>query len=357
MLHRYVRHYARFVVGVALAVLLATGAVALGPRTALRALQWQRTPSPPASATARATSTPWATITPTMGATLTVTLTPSVTPAETSTPTLVSTPSPTAPVAAMPTAVVMPSAAPTLMLAPQPLPTPDGKARTVRVPILMYHYISDPPADADAYRLDLSVRPRDLEAQLAYLQAAGYTGIGLGDLVRYLAVGDPLPAKPIIITFDDGYVDNFVYAFPLLCRYNFRGTFFLVTDFLDQGMSGYITWEQVQLMADKGMDIESHGLDHSDLQGRTAADQLQQVKRSREVIEAHVHQPVHFFAYPFGRYDERTIAALREAGYSAAVNTLAGVTHTSGGLFDLRRIRIHGGDGLDKFTAVLDYYQ
>jgi len=225
------------------------------------------------------------------------------------------------------------------------------------VPILMYHYISDPPASADAYRLDLSVRPRDFEAQLAYLQAAGYTSISLGDLVRHLTLGDPLPAKPIVLTFDDGYVDNFVYAFPLLCRYNFRATFFVVPDLVDQGVPGYLTWEQAQLMAEKGMDIESHGLDHSELRGESAADQLRQVQQSREAIESHLHRPVLFFAYPFGRYDKQTIAALRQAGYRAAVNTQAGVTHTSWGLFDLTRIRIHGGDGLDKFIAVLDYYR
>ena len=97
---------------------------------------------------------------------------------------------------------------------PAPQPTPDGMDRTVRVPILMYHYLSEPPPGADAYRVDLSVSP-DLFAQhLDRLQAAGYTTVNLYDLADFLARGTPLPPQPVIITFDDGYRDNFENAVP-----------------------------------------------------------------------------------------------------------------------------------------------
>ena len=90
---------------------------------------------------------------------------------------------------------------------PLPLPTPDGVLRTLRVPILMYHYISVSPPGADAVRRDLSVSPEALEAHLRYLQQEGYTAITLRDLSMALQCGYPLPPKPIVLTFDDGYRD------------------------------------------------------------------------------------------------------------------------------------------------------
>ena len=78
----------------------------------------------------------------------------------------------------------------------------------------MYHYISEPPPGADVYRRDLSVAPADFEAQLAWLRDQGYESITLTDLVYNLALGWPLPDEPIVITFDDGYVDNYTNAFP-----------------------------------------------------------------------------------------------------------------------------------------------
>ncbi len=220
----------------------------------------------------------------------------------------------------------------------------------------MYHYVSDPPPDADDIRLDLSVPPSRFEAQLAYLKQAGYTSITLEDLVLNLTTGRPLPPKPIILTFDDGYVDNFLYAFPLLRQYGFTGTVFVVTQFLDQGLPAYLSWEQAQLMEANGMDIEAHGVTHDDLRGQPAAWQLEQVQGARASLEQHLHQPVRFFSYPFGHYDSSTISALRSAGFWASVTTEAGAVHSSGDLFELTRVRIHGGDALDRFEQILAYY-
>ena len=93
-------------------------------------------------------------------------------------------------------------------------PTPDGIARTVQLPILMYHYVSVPPADADIYRKDLSIAPADFAAHLDRMQADGYTAISLYDFLNHLTLGTSLPEKPVIITFDDGYRDNYENAFP-----------------------------------------------------------------------------------------------------------------------------------------------
>lgn len=105
------------------------------------------------------------------------------------------------------------------VLAPAQLPadlTWDGVPRTVKVPILMYHYLSVPPASADIYRKDLSVAPDLFNAQLDRIQAEGYTTISLYELVNHLTTGQALPEKSLIITFDDGYRENYENAFPAL---------------------------------------------------------------------------------------------------------------------------------------------
>ena len=169
---------------------------------------------------------------------------PTGTPTSTATVTCTPTPSPTATLTAAPTAT--PSATPT------PGPTPDGVARTVRVPILMYHYISEPPPGADIYRKDLSVAPDLFESHLQYLAQNGYQMITLDDLLYALTQGRPLPPKPVILTFDDGYEDNYQSAFRLLQKYGLVGHFFIITDFVNAGRVGYMTWPQIEEMAAAG---------------------------------------------------------------------------------------------------------
>jgi peptidoglycan/xylan/chitin deacetylase (PgdA/CDA1 family) len=287
----------------------------------------------PATATATPMAGPTATPSPSPTATETAALTD--TPTAKLTATAAATLAPTVPVAAA-TAEV---------------------ERTARVPILMYHYVSDPPADADRVRVDLSVTPRRFEEQLRYLKDAGYTCVSLSDLVRYLQEGTPLPPNPVVLTFDDGYVDNYLYAFPLLRQYGFRGTFFVITGFLDEQRHGYLSWEQAATMEENGMDVEPHSYTHTDLRGRSVDYLVWQIEGSREAIEAHLHKTAAFFCYPAGRYDAQTIAVLRSAHFQAAVTTNPGSDHTTSGLLELTRVRVHGGDAIEKFGALMEYYR
>ncbi|RLT41265.1 MAG: hypothetical protein DWI57_07200, partial [Chloroflexi bacterium] len=124
----------------------------------------------------------------------------------------------------------------------------DGQPRTVRVPVLMYHYLSIPPDDANIYRRDLSVSPELFARQLEAIQAAGYTTISLYDLQAHLWEGAPLPEKPVVITFDDAYRDNYTNAFPLLRERGMIATIFVVTDFMDEERPAYMTWDMAREM-------------------------------------------------------------------------------------------------------------
>ena len=168
------------------------------------------------------------------------------------------------------TASATPSRTPTAAPSPTstPGPTPDGVVRTLTVPILMYHYASQPPPDADVYRRDLSVSPVQFESHLKYLADNGYRTITLDDLLYALAHGRELPARPVILTFDDGYADNYTNAFPLLEKYDMMAHFFVISDFVNQERPGYMTWPQIEEMAAAGQRFGSHSRDHPSLAGQ-----------------------------------------------------------------------------------------
>lgn len=230
---------------------------------------------------------------------------------------------------------------------------PDGVVRTANVPILMYHYLSTPPANADIYRRDLSVPPELFAAHLDRLQAEGYTTITLYDLVAYLQQGTPLPPKPVILTFDDGYRDNYENAFPLLRDRQMTATFFVVIEFINQERPEYLTWDMVRAMYAGGMAIEVHGVDHTTLRKRSRADLEFQALRSYETLQDRLGVRPRFLSYPAGEYDADTIAVFQAAGYWAAVTTIQGATHSSDNLFELRRVRIRNTTTADELVRLL----
>jgi peptidoglycan/xylan/chitin deacetylase (PgdA/CDA1 family) len=234
-----------------------------------------------------------------------------------------------------------------------PTPTPVIPERA-QVPILMYHYISDVPPGADRLRRDLTVTPENFRAQLQYLADAGYHPITLADVYFHLTQGYPLPDKPVVLTFDDGYRDAYEVVFPMLLDYGFPGTFFVLATPLHQESVDYVTWAQVKEMSDAGMAIESHGRDHVDLRGRSNDFLVYQILGIQEAIHYHTGRLPRFFAYPSGQYDANTIAVLESADYWGAVTTEWGSEHSLESRFAMPRLRIRGGDTLESFIDKLE---
>lgn len=292
---------------------------------------------------------------PTPAAVAAATLPPPATPTPAPSPTpsaVPASPTPRPTATPQPTPTPSPTATPTP--APTPGPTPDGVLRTARVPILMYHYVSEPPLDADIYRTDLSVSPETFAAHLDYLQAEGYTTLGLKDLLSYLATGRPeLPEKPVILTFDDGYEDNYLNAFPALAERGMTGTFFIITDFATQDRPGYADWQQLSEMAAAGMEIGSHSRDHPDLAGKDVDYLVWQALGSHETIEANTGAHPRVLSYPAGSYDQRVIDVFRSAHYWGAVTTQQGVIQRSDQPFELKRVRIRNTTGVEQLANLL----
>lgn len=282
-----------------------------------------------------------------------VALSAPATPAE---PAIIAPPTPTD--TPIPTATLSPTFTPIPTNTPLPTPTRNANLRSARVPILMYHYISVPPPDADIYRLDLSVTPDNFAAQMDYLAAEGYHPIRLSDLSDYLLNGKPaLPSKPIVLTFDDGYLDNYQNALPVLVKHNFPATFFIITQFAEEKRAGYMNWDQIEQLAIDGMEIGSHTMNHVELNNRSRVYLESEIGGSKAMIESRIGTPVKSFCYPSGKYDARTIDVLRSEGYLAATATdIQGVFQATKDIYELRRIRVRGSYAVADFAYWLKYW-
>lgn len=266
---------------------------------------------------------------------------PTATPTATRTPSPNHTPEPT-PLPLTPT--------PTPLL---PTPRPEGESAE-RLPILMYHYLSIPPDNADIYRQDLSVTPENFRQQLTYLRDNGFTTIDLYDLALALANQIQLPPKPIILTFDDGYVDNYHNAFPILQQFGMKAVFFIITNPIEQGDGQYMTWEMVREMQLAGMSIELHSQTHPDLTLLTHSDKVWEIKAAQQLIYERVgHYPL-FLAYPGGRYDEAVLGVVREADLWGAVTTTWGAQHHYERRYELKRMRMRLTTTMPIFASIVN---
>jgi len=218
----------------------------------------------------------------------------------------------------------------------------------------MYHYISTPPQGADKYRRDLSVTPEQFERQLKYLSDRGFTSVSLFDLYAHLNNGAPLPAKPVVLTFDDGYRDAHEQAFPLLLKYGFSGTFFIISDLIHINHPAYLTWDMVKEMAAAGMSVESHSRSHPDMRDRSYEYLVWQILGPIEGIQAYTGRRPHFFCYPSGKHDRDAVAVLKSADTWAAVTTEAGRKQTLADSMTWPRVRIHGGTTIAEFAKLVE---
>lgn len=230
----------------------------------------------------------------------------------------------------------------------------DGTLRRIRIPILMYHYVSPLPPDADTIREGLSVSPETFRAHIEFLKSEGYSTISLYEMNEALNSGIELPQKSIVLTFDDSYTDHYNYVFPILKEYGFVGTFFVITEFTDNKNPNHLTWEQVKEMADAGMSMESHTKTHHTLVDRDEDFLVWEIIGSIESIESHTGKRPTIFSYPVGRYDEETLQLLSTTTVTRAVTTEYGTYHTTHEALLSPRLRITGNMGVAGLRNLLD---
>ncbi len=218
---------------------------------------------------------------------------------------------------------------------PALIPPPGAPARSVTVPVLTYHRVA--PLSAVG-QLDLKVDPANFAAELGALHDAGYHTINQAELFGALYKGGSLPPKPIIISVDDGYVDDIRTILPDLERWHMVATFFVITGRMTE--PGFLTAGQIRELDRAGMDVGDHTAHHVDLRLLTASELQTETAGSRRTLEAVLGHPVYYFAYPFGAFNDRVVRAVRAAGFTMAYSTAGGTTETTAAPLTMPRVHV-----------------
>jgi peptidoglycan/xylan/chitin deacetylase (PgdA/CDA1 family) len=225
--------------------------------------------------------------------------------------------------------------------------------RTLAVPILMYHRIDLLKPSLPAITRSLTVAPADFAAQMRWLKAHGYHAITQQQLFAALEHGKALPASPILITFDDGYRDVLKNAAPVLHRLGMPATAYVITGRISGPDVSFFSWGQLPKLERDGVEVGSHTVHHVELPGLSDPAALQELIQSRLVLERHLHHPVQWFAYPAGRFDDRTERLVGQAGYVLAVTTEPGSTQSASSPFALHRYEVLDTTGVRGLAALL----
>ncbi|MBI3943207.1 MAG: polysaccharide deacetylase family protein [Chloroflexi bacterium] len=264
------------------------------------------------------------------------------------------------------TATVLATETATVTATPMPRPSPSATklpfpplgatipvTTNYKIPVFMYHHIDRLPLTASASLRLYTVSPEQFAAQMDYLYQHGYQTIGLAELAEALTKKLPLPQRLAVITFDDGWTSQYTEAFPVLQRYGFKATFFLVNNYLTGTV--YMSKVQAQSLAAAGMEIGAHTLNHSKLTTVTLAELQRQLVSSKAGLERLTGLPVTVFAYPYGSYNTTVVSQVGRAGFVAAASSSAGYLQKASQLYALPRFGLSYSDNLAAFASHLPW--
>jgi len=215
------------------------------------------------------------------------------------------------------------------------------------VPILTYHSF-------DYGKGLLSVAPENFEKQMHYLKDKGYNVISLDELVEGIKNRRKFAHNSVVITIDDGYEDNFTYAYPILKKFGFPAIIFLITN--NTGINaGYLNWDEVREMSKNKISFGGHTKNHVYLPSINNKDVLwDEIAGSKKAIEEHVGLPVDYFCYPLGGFTEEAERLIEKAGYKGACVTNRGYDMPHGGnVYELDRISVRNGDPYFSFSNLI----
>lgn len=187
-----------------------------------------------------------------------------------------------------------------------------------QVPVLCYHHIREAKPGQSETLKSFSVSPAQFAAQMKAFRDSGYETILPDQLYNYLVYDGPLPAKPIMLTFDDTDEEQFSIAYPEMKKYGFKGVFFIMTVSINR--PHYMTKEQIKQLSDDGNAVESHTWDHHMVTKYKGDDWNIQFVKPRKTIEDITGKTANYFAYPYGVWNEAAFPELKKAGFKMAFN-------------------------------------
>lgn len=223
---------------------------------------------------------------------------------------------------------------------------PQGK---FYAPILAYHHIAVRRPQNSYY-----VSPEIFEEQMQWLRKNDYQVISFDEFYEAAVGRSKIPPKPVVLTFDDGNVDHYTNAFPILKKYNYKGIFFIKINSIAKNGRG-MTWNKLKEMADAGMTIGSHSINHNNMANMKETTLEYELSESKKILEKNLGVEIKYFAYPGGAYSPKTIEAVKNAGYLAAVTTKHKVDQEikdDNSIYTLPRVHID-----DEMPTFIDWIQ
>jgi peptidoglycan/xylan/chitin deacetylase (PgdA/CDA1 family) len=222
-----------------------------------------------------------------------------------------------------------------------------GIGKSEKIPVLMYHSIDYEKGN------ELRIPKEKFREQMKYLKDSGFTPISLEELYSHMVLGAKLPVKPIVITFDDGYDDNYTNAYPVLKEFGFKAVVFMITSAMDTSQD-YLSAQQIKEMDKDGVSVEGHTVNHPELDKLPYDEQVKELKESKASLEKVLGREVKYAAYPYGKFNTDTLKAVEELGYKMAFSTKSGLAQKSDGIYKLHRIYISDKYGMEKFKQLVN---
>ena len=225
---------------------------------------------------------------------------------------------------------------------------------SIKVPVIIYHSVRPYIKGESKYQDLYDVTPELLEQELTFIEKNDYHTIDMRDVDAYWSgATSSLPDKPVILTFDDGWRNQYKYAFPLLTKHHMKGVFYIFTNPIDHKKPHWMSWADVIALDHAGMEVAGHSRTHPVLAKITADTKLDyEILESKQIIESHLGHPIISFAYPFGAKNKQVERAVERAGYHVARTTYSGVWNDPD-----HRYQFHGtlsSDKLSQFESLLE---
>jgi peptidoglycan/xylan/chitin deacetylase (PgdA/CDA1 family) len=216
------------------------------------------------------------------------------------------------------------------------------------MPILMYHNIGYEKGS-------FFVSPENFIKQMEYIKKNGYEVVTFDELVGSIKDKKSLKRNKVVITFDDGYQDNFKYAYPILKKTGFPATVFLITDFMGKKFTGegkeFMNWDEVIAMSKNRISFGGHTKTHfylgAILDEKSA---FEEIMGSKKLIEKKIGASVDYFCYPSGGFCQRAKELVAQAGYKGACTTNRGFAHFNSDVYELKRIKVTNSDMTRPFS-------
>lgn len=218
------------------------------------------------------------------------------------------------------------------------------------IPVLMYHSIGNSSTS------DIVLPKEVFEKQLKYLKDNGYTTLSMDELYDHLINHKKIPRKSVVLTFDDGYSNNYDTLYPLLKANGFTAAIFVQTNKVDVDKR-FLTSSQIKELSDNGIEIGSHTVSHKDLTTLSSEEKFKELNDSKDFLEGILHKKVNYIAYPYGSADNETRKLSKEAGYIMAIDILDKYTNSSSDIYAIsRRAVIRDMDNFKGKATKSNYY-